>query len=217
MLPTKIVKPAEATRVEGVRTGFAGTIQRLALTCALSLASLILILGPTEVNAQAMADYTSVPAFVGRDAVPPNILLLLDNSGSMNTVAYQTSFDATKSYFGLFDPLECYDYGSNKFIPNPAANPTTLGTCTTSPYLWSGSLLNYVSMRRIDMVKWVMMGAPAQPAAGTRRGDANSSSGSPRLTTAPAAWIKPCRSRPRRRQTACRPPFSRQAQMSIST
>jgi len=158
MLPTKIVKPAEATRVEGVRTGFAGTIQRLALTCALSLASLILILGPTEVNAQAMADYTSVPAFVGRDAVPPNILLLLDNSGSMNTVAYQTSFDPTKSYFGLFDPLECYDYGSNKFIPNPAANPTTLGTCTTSPYLWSGSLLNYVSMRRIDMVKWVMMG-----------------------------------------------------------
>src|SRR5438093_12241605 len=102
MLPTKIVKPAEATRVEGVRTGFAGTIQRLALTCALSLASLILILGPTEVNAQAMADYTSVPVFVGRDAVPPNILLFLDNSGRWNTVAYQTSSDETTSSLVLF-------------------------------------------------------------------------------------------------------------------
>ena len=54
MLPKKI-----GTATEARTTGFAGTIQRLALAFALSLASLILILGPTEANAQAMADYTS--------------------------------------------------------------------------------------------------------------------------------------------------------------
>ncbi|MGH7252388.1 MAG: hypothetical protein ACREIE_01175, partial [Nitrospiraceae bacterium] len=132
------------------------TIQHLALACALLLAGLFL--GPIEVNAQAMADYTAYPPFIGANAVPPNILLLLDNSGSMNNMAYGNAFDPNQTYSGLSDPLECYDYGSNKFIPDPAVNPGTPGTCTTSPYLWSGNLLNYVSMRRIDIVKWVMMG-----------------------------------------------------------
>lgn len=151
MLPTKI-----DTATEARTNGFPGTIQRLALACALSLATLIL--GPIEVNAQAMADYTAYPPFVGANAVPPNILLLLDNSGSMNSMAFGTAFDPNQTYSGLFDQLECYNYGSNKFIPDPTANPATLGTCTTSPYLWSGNLLNYVSMRRIDIAKYVLMG-----------------------------------------------------------
>ncbi len=112
---------------------------------------------PGGVGAVTMADYTSSPPFLS-EAVPPNILLLMDNSGSMNEAAYKAAaFVTTKQYFGLFDPLECYTYGSNKFQPNPAANPTSPGTCDTS-YPWSGNLLNYVSMRRIDIVKWVMMG-----------------------------------------------------------
>ena len=90
-------------------------------TCALLLTGALL--WPTQVKAQAMADYTSSPPFIS-NAVPPNILLLLDNSGSMNTRAYETAFDASKAYYGLYDPYECYDYGSNKFQPDPAANPT---------------------------------------------------------------------------------------------
>jgi type IV pilus assembly protein PilY1 len=116
-------------------------------------------LWPIDVKAQALADYTSSPPFI-TEAVPPNILLLMDNSGSMNRMAYDTStaaFDPTRLYYGLFDNLECYTYGSNKYQPDPVANPTTLGTCGSS-YPWSGNLLNYVSMRRIDVVKWVMMG-----------------------------------------------------------
>lgn len=113
--------------------------------------------GTSEVHAQALADYTASPPFT-TTAIPPNILLLLDNSGSMNTRAYETAFDASKAYYGLFDPYECYDYGSNKFQPDPATNPTTLGTCSNGTYLWSGNLLNYATMRRIDIVKWVMMG-----------------------------------------------------------
>ncbi len=117
------------------------------------------LLGPTHVAAQVtMADYTATPPFASDTSVPPNVLLVLDNSGSMNLAAYQNAFDPNTTYFGLYDPLECYDYGSNKFIPDPAANPATPGTCPTAPYLWSGNLLNYGTMRRIDIVKWVMMG-----------------------------------------------------------
>jgi len=121
------------------------------------VACLFLLAIPAKSRAQAMADYTSSPPFIS-NVVPPNILLILDNSGSMNTAAYDDQvFDTSKAYFGLFDPYECYTYGSNKFQPDTSDNPTTLGTCGTS-YPWSGNLLNYATMRRIDIVKWVMMG-----------------------------------------------------------
>jgi type IV pilus assembly protein PilY1 len=131
--------------------------RRISAAAALGALLVAMLLLPVQARGQSLADYTSYPLF-STGAVPPNILLLLDNSGSMNTKAYQSAFDPTKTYYGLFDPLECYDYSSNKFIPDPAANPATLGTCTNGTYLWSGNLLNYVSMRRIDIAKWVMMG-----------------------------------------------------------
>ncbi len=112
--------------------------------------------GPNGASAQVMDDYTAYPPFMS-NTVPPNILLLMDNSGSMNLMAYETTFDTAKTYFGLFNPLECYTYGSSRFQPDPAVNPATLGTCGSS-YPWSGNLLNYVSMRRVDIVKFVMVG-----------------------------------------------------------
>lgn len=110
-----------------------------------------------------MADYTAIPPFVP-DVVPPNVLLLMDNSGSMNQVAYAENFDPTHTYYGIFDPLECYSYASNKFIPNPDANPTAPGTCPNASYPWSGNLMNYATMRRIDIVKWAMMGGSVRSA-----------------------------------------------------
>ena len=117
---------------------------------------------PTQASAQvSMADYTATPPFATETNVPPNVLLVLDNSGSMNRVAFDymgnlNAFDPTTVYSGLFDPLECYTYGSQKFDPNPAANPLTPGTCGSTE--WSGNLLNFATMRRIDIVKLVMMG-----------------------------------------------------------
>lgn len=127
-------------------------------TVAVAAFCLVVLWGPAgEGHAQSLSDYTAYPPFTATTAVPPNILLLLDNSGSMNTKAYQIAFDPARVYYGLFDPLECYTYGSNKFQPDPAANPSSPGTCGVL-YPWSGNLLNYVSMRRIDIAKWVMMG-----------------------------------------------------------
>ncbi len=140
------------------------------LTCTrwvLSLALLAPTAGlvqPTEVQAQivhSMTDYASAPPFMTNNSVP-NVLLVLDTSGSMNRIAYDTAFDTATSYYGLFDPTDCYKYGAkgakNAFTPDPAANPATPGTCTNAPYPWSGNLLNYVTMRRIDVVKAVLIG-----------------------------------------------------------
>lgn len=127
------------------------------IAAAFVLLALSPFYGPTKGYAQAMADYTATPPFIA-DAVPPNVLLLMDNSGSMNNAAYQTPFDTTKAYFGIFDPYECYAYGTLKFDPDPATNPAALSTCTNATYPWSGNLLNYVANRRMDIVKWVTVG-----------------------------------------------------------
>src|SRR5437867_7037780 len=114
-------------------------------------------LWPVEVRAQSMSDYTASPPFVS-NTVPANILLLLDNSGSMNNMAFTTAFNPATTYSGLFDATECYSYSSNVFQPDPSANPAAPGICTNASYPWSGNLLNYAAQREIDMVKWVMIG-----------------------------------------------------------
>ena len=46
-----------------------------------------LLLLPCSANAQSMADYTCNPIFTS-NTVKPNILILVDNSGNMNLMAY---------------------------------------------------------------------------------------------------------------------------------
>lgn len=123
----------------------------------LMLAMILGLLAGPPTWGQTLTDYTATPPFIP-NAVPPNVLILMDNSGSMNQVAYADAFDPGKTYYGIFDPLECYSYNSNKFIPNPDANPTSPDVCPNSSYPWSGNLMNYGTMRRVDIVKWAMMG-----------------------------------------------------------
>jgi type IV pilus assembly protein PilY1 len=117
------------------------------------------LVGPAQgAPSTTMTDYTASPPFITK-VVPPNILLLLDISGSLNSAAYAgVTFDPATTYTGLFEPTECYKRQSNRFVPDPAANPNSPGTCTDATYPWSGNLLNFGSMRRIDIVKEVMTG-----------------------------------------------------------
>lgn len=136
--------------------------QRVALMSMLALLLGSSLLRPADIKAQAMSDYTATPPFVS-NAVPPNVLLLMDNSGSMNGLAYPAAFVPTQTYNGLFVAEECYSYASGKFSPDSAANPTTMPAggwnCSgNASYPWSGNLLNYAAQRRIDIVKYVMVG-----------------------------------------------------------
>ncbi|MBN4054095.1 hypothetical protein JYT87_00130 [Nitrospira defluvii] len=119
---------------------------------------------PTS-QAQSLTDYTSIPPFLGAASIQPNILLLVDNSGSMNHCAYandgvdgclddsgidlSTGYISTQDYHGYFQYDKCYTYASNTFDPQ-GSRP-----CTNQ---WDGNFLNWVTMRRIDITKWVMTG-----------------------------------------------------------
>ena len=131
-----------------------------------------LLVGTTAAFGQTMDQYTAVPPFVSEN-VQPNILLLMDNSGSMANRACETAacgvlsdgsastvttFTNTTRYSGLFDPLLCYtrDSGAdNRFEPGTTKALVSTACPATE---WDGNFLNWAVMRRFDAVKKAMMG-----------------------------------------------------------
>src|SRR4030042_2375192 len=122
-------------------------MKRLFFTLIILLVLFISYLLP---NADAaMIDYCIVPPYVIQD-VAPNVMIVLDNSGSMLTFAYYDGFttptdngdnnDCTNSgapctgftepgtyptykYYGYFDPDYWYTYSSNRFAPAASQSP----------------------------------------------------------------------------------------------
>ncbi len=167
------------------------------LWSGLCMLGMILLCFPLETKAQAMADYTSIPPFIA-DAVPPNVLLLMDNSGSMNSSAYHDAneaYNSSKDYNGYFYPTKCYSYASNKFTPG--ADKAASGNPCSAGAPWLGSFLNYLTMTRLEITKWVMMGGKCAPRAvagtcfpgGTLTLEANEWVNS--LATVPSTGISP--------------------------
>lgn len=125
----------------------------------LIIASLVLIsalLGqPASAVEPTMGEYTSYPIFQ-LTSVAPNILIMLDNSASMNLPAYRDPYDPspTKNYYGYFEPHRKYAYGSGVFVRNDAAP-------------WDGNFINSLTMPRIDITRKVLMGGLATSRQGT--------------------------------------------------
>ena len=120
-----------------------------------------LILLPMSVDAQSMTDYQCFPIFT-TSVVTPNIMIMLDNSGSMNFMAYgytngyyhPDDFDPNVSYYGYFNPDAKYTYAiSNEFDMDPAGD-------------WDGSFLNWLTMRRVDLARKVLVGGLATSRTG---------------------------------------------------
>ncbi len=113
------------------------------------------------------ADYQAVPPFVARNAGKPNVIIALDISGSMKAVAYRDTgagnwktglhddFDPAVSYFGYFesDRKYLYDGTLGFFRADPAGD-------------WDGNFLNWLAMRRVDVVRKVLVGGKVRDRAG---------------------------------------------------
>jgi type IV pilus assembly protein PilY1 len=141
-------------------------MKRLIFLVALGIAVLgsgLWVQDTMATSTSTMVDYTAVPPFVGT-ALTPNILLVMDNSGSMRDSAYHPngeSYDAATQYGGYFSSTNCYTYTSSRFSVTVGAPPS----CGSN---WDGNFLNYVSMTKIEIAKWVMVGGKcsARSAAG---------------------------------------------------
>lgn len=113
-------------------------------------------------------DYTAYPPFVQLSGVKPNVLIVLDNSGSMYEFAYKIagkggsasnpddSYDPNNTYYGYFDPVR-YSYNSAQGYFYKDANGT-----------WDGNFLNWLTMRRVDILRKVLVGGKAIPRSQTQ-------------------------------------------------
>ncbi|MDA2911922.1 hypothetical protein MYX04_13465, partial [Nitrospiraceae bacterium AH_259_D15_M11_P09] len=134
--------------------------QTMSIIAVFLLGWVAILLLPLEANAQSLIDYTAYPEFLSSnsDSVPPDILILLDNSDSLNKQAYAGAFDSTVAYVGLFNPMRCYTVDLDEvFVHNSSDKASVSATCTGT-YNWDGNLLNWATMRRIDIVKWALVG-----------------------------------------------------------
>jgi len=132
-----------------------------------------------------MADYITYPPFLV-SKVKPNVLFILDNSGSMNEFAYHeveglrctsthcwTGYNPDKEYYGLFNPNKCYRYDNTHHyfyvdgdtIDDPSTPNIHERSTGSDPAVkkFSGNWLNWFTMRRIDVAKKVLTGGRIAP------------------------------------------------------
>ena len=117
----------------------------------------------------------------------PNVMIMLDNSGSMKARMYSSNYDTTKTYDGIFDSSKFYEYlvdgtaslnfNSDAFdLTKPGAaydvpniDNTKKGafidtTCTPNGVAncWSGHFLNWLTSRRIDSSRQALVGGKVE-------------------------------------------------------
>lgn len=122
---------------------------------------------PNQASAAVMNDYCIQPPFIAQ-SVPPLVMFMngrehklyyegyndasdIDDDGKME-ITYKHSV----TYYGYFDPDVCYTYdntGTAKFLPAGAA---TSKFCAASQ--WSGNILNWLTMSRMDTLRKVLYG-----------------------------------------------------------
>lgn len=110
----------------------------------------------TTIQATGVASidsYAQIPPFVAGAGLQPNVLFIVDNSGSMSNEAYIGSYVSTKNYYGYFDPNKMYAYstsdGGYYYSTNTAPNKTSIE---------SGNFLNWMATRRVDAVRMALVG-----------------------------------------------------------
>lgn len=137
--------------------------------------------------------YCQVPPYVIQNT-PPSIMVVVDISGSMYNFAYSDGFETvaiaddnlctgsgspctgfanpgaypTYKYYGYYDPDYWYTYGSNRFTPTaPKTGSGLSGARAKNSNEWDGNFLNWLTMRRTDILRKVLTGGLVSSAGGT--------------------------------------------------
>jgi len=116
-----------------------------------------------KLSPTGMLNYTQYPLF-GNTNVPPVALLALSIDHQLFNKAYtdytnldddpeiETTYDNDVTYSGYFDSNICYVYANERYEASTvAANKKCSGQ-------WSGNFLNWVTMTRLDLLRWVLYG-----------------------------------------------------------
>lgn len=124
---------------------------------------LLIVFAPFSPVEGAMSDYCVTPPFISQN-IPPNVLIVLDNSGSMCGQAYAGSYNpaqfANGQYYGYFDGSKNYRYsGTGRW--EETTDAMTTGTAANP--IANGSFLNWATMRRVEVAKKLLIGGKSLP------------------------------------------------------
>ena len=129
-------------------------------------------------SAAVMEDYCSAPPYVIQN-IPPNVMVILDNSGSMYNYAYFDGYNTTTTaddnmctdsanpctgfatpgsyptfkFYGYYNPDYWYTYASGRFTAIAAKSARAKLAAE-----WDGNFLNWATMRRVDVARKVLTG-----------------------------------------------------------
>ncbi len=105
-------------------------------------------------------------------------LVAVDNSGNVintSTVASPADlFNPNQSYYGIFNPFRCYTTNSTYFIYG-AVKANLSDACAGS--YWDGNFLNWLTMRKQEVIYQVLVGGRPIPAQANQDGTANTLAG----------------------------------------
>lgn len=127
----------------------------------LLLAAVGLIGGAQQLQAAMPKARCHVPAFIDSgDSVTPNVMILIDNSGSMAWPTYSIGmFDPSVTYYGYWEADRCYRIQSNTWKPDTSRLADPGNECNYSgTYTWSGNFLNWAYMTRMEVMKRALIG-----------------------------------------------------------
>ena len=145
------------------------------LISALLCGSLTGISATAPVRAADLA-LSDLPLFLV--AIQPSIMVMLDNSGSMKDPMYEGGFNPSTEYYGIFEFDKNYVYDRSIAV-NSGAYIAAVDTSKTGAFVesnctpstadftcWSGRFLNWLTTRRIDASRMVMVGGKLESTAG---------------------------------------------------
>lgn len=109
--------------------------------------------------------YCQIPPFIsGQSSLTPNVLIDFDNSGSMDSKAYQinnSTYSSTTNYYGYFDSAKMYklnDATKTYSIDTVAGLNKTVSCTNVTTTACSGNRLNFDLMTKVDVVRKVLTG-----------------------------------------------------------
>lgn len=122
-----------------------------------------------ETHAAAiMNNYCNVPPFVAQ-SVPPLVLLTAGRDHKLYYEAFNDAMDLDEDgrvdigyrhnidYYGYYDVYKCYTYNNATGLFSPATVNTDK-FCTSGAGQWSGNILNFLTMSRMDVMRKVLYG-----------------------------------------------------------
>ncbi|MGE5247462.1 MAG: hypothetical protein ACM3L8_03860, partial [Verrucomicrobiota bacterium] len=140
----------------------------------LAVAGLTWVLCSAPADSANLPQYCQYPPYVFQ-SVLPSVTLLVSNSTSMLQFAYPDSadpanacdnsanacggFDPTKRYYGLFDPGYWYTGTTGTNGGFTRGNPVSGSKGAND---WHGNFLNWLTTRRVDVMRKVLTGGTGQ-------------------------------------------------------